>query len=329
MKTKSAIQKEPTLRTRTKKCLHLSFLCVLFLGILPVSADELVIESDLKVEGKVEVGQSMTVSGDDGVLFLGDGPSSPYDDEIEITLGSGNIPIEGAGTRFMWYPAKAALRAGLATEGQWNDPNIGLYSTALGCELTASGLGSTAVGYMTTASGTASTAMGIFATALGDYSTAMGWGAFATGGASTAMGEYTHASGWNTTAMGIETYAVAYGSTAMGIETYAGAYGSTAMGSNTIALGDGSTAMGIKTVATARASLAIGQYNIGGGHRTQWNPQDPIFEIGNGTGNSQDPMAVRYSNAFTVYKNGNVKMTGNVTMPRQGDILMGEFGNPE
>lgn len=348
MKTKSAIQMEqsrseeacPTAiewpegcakrgnrSKRTKNCLKLCFLCFLFLGILPVSADELVIESDLKVEGKVEVGQSMIVSGDDGVLFLGDGPSNPFwENQMR---GSGNIPIEGAGARFMWYPAKAALRAGLADGTEWDDSMIGFYSAAFGRETTASADASTAIGLFTTASGYGSIAMGFATNASETYSTAMGYFTWALGYNSIAMGDMTEAVGSWSMAMGSYTDAWGISSTAMGSGSMAFGVASTAMGDSTTASGYASTAMGYSTVAASRNSLAIGQYNIGGGHPTQWIPEDPLFEIGNGTGHWQDPIEVRYRNAFTVYKNGNVEMTGKVTMPRQGDILMGDFGEQE
>lgn len=48
------------------------------------------------------------VENDGGVLFQG-------------TQGNGAIPIEGGGTRMMWYSAKAAFRAGHVDDSQWND----------------------------------------------------------------------------------------------------------------------------------------------------------------------------------------------------------------
>ncbi len=59
-----------------------------------------------------------------------------------------------------------------------------------------------------------------------------------------------------------------------------------------------------------------------------WVEDAPLFILGNGTGKIEDPVEERFRNAFTVYKNGDVEMTGRVRMPRQGDILMGEFGHP-
>lgn len=128
---------------------------------------------------------------------------------IQVTAGgllfngnTGAIPMEGPGTRLMWYPAKYAFRAGYVGGAQWDDVNIGEYSTAMGYYTTASKIYSTAMGRATTASGSASTAMGWNTIASGLYSTAMGFCTIASGNFSTAMGYYTTASGAASTAMG-------------------------------------------------------------------------------------------------------------------------------
>jgi hypothetical protein len=118
------------------------------------------------------------------------------------TLDVGAIPAEGAGVRMMWYPNKAAFRAGRVTGTQWDATNIGTISLATGYNATASGNYSTAMGFVTTASGGSSTAMGASTTASGTGSTAMGLTTTASGYASTAMGRMTIASGDYSTAMG-------------------------------------------------------------------------------------------------------------------------------
>lgn len=40
--------------------------------------------------------------------------------------------VDGAGTRMMWYPSKAAFRAGYVDGNQWDSVNIGQYSAAFG-----------------------------------------------------------------------------------------------------------------------------------------------------------------------------------------------------
>jgi hypothetical protein len=89
----------------------------------------------------------------------------------------GNIPKEGAGTRFMWYPGKAAIRAGQINGTQWDDANIGLYSTAFGENVRALGDNAIAIGRNTVAAGSRTIALGEGNTATGYASVALGYGA--------------------------------------------------------------------------------------------------------------------------------------------------------
>ncbi|MBN1447064.1 MAG: hypothetical protein JXA28_03970, partial [Bacteroidetes bacterium] len=173
-------------------------------------------------EGSVGIGTTLptavlTVSGLDGFLVKG-------------TSGSGSIPTSGAGTRLMFYPKKAAFRAGEVTGTQWSDGNIGTHSTATGYNTTASGDYSTAIGHQTNASGRASTAMGYLTTVSGAYATAIGDMTNASGDYSTAIGALTVASGEYATATGYSTTASGSCSTAMGNHTTASGNYSTAIG---------------------------------------------------------------------------------------------------
>ena len=309
----------------------------------------------------------LKVTGDGGVVFTG-------------SLTAGQIPVTGAGTRFMWYPKKAALRAGEVWGTKWNDGDIGEASVALGKEVRASGGASVALGGFGTATNAYSVSIGDNNTSSGQAAVALGWGNLASGFFSVALGETNDAtargatasgannlaSGTNSTAFGAANTASGYASLAIGAETlasgfYSAAFGSgsvasgagaMAMGDSTLASGDtsfaagGSTvssgwastatgfltlssgdlsaAFGFSTEASSYASFVIGRYNAGGGSPDEWDGEDTLFEVGNGTGDPGDPPEVKNRNAFTVYKNGNV-----VIPKRQGDILMGEFGNPE
>lgn len=105
---------------------------------------------------------------------------------------TGGIPAQGEGTRLMWYPGKAAFRAGRVAGGQflynndgpdvtttsgtaWDDANVGLYSVALGNSSRASGDNSFAVGFGSVASGTSAVAIGEGNTASGAASVALGY----------------------------------------------------------------------------------------------------------------------------------------------------------
>ncbi|HEX8905545.1 MAG TPA: tail fiber domain-containing protein, partial [Longimicrobiaceae bacterium] len=96
------------------------------------------------------------------------------------TLGLGLIPASGCGFRMMWYPGKAAFRAGSpgacpGTVTQWDDANIGQYSWAGGNGTVASGQSAMAFGDGSRAGGQGSVALGYLVTANNDYSVAIGY----------------------------------------------------------------------------------------------------------------------------------------------------------
>jgi hypothetical protein len=196
--------------------------------------------------GRVIIADSgaFEIGGTDGVVFTG-------------TYGSGSIPAEGSGVRMMWYPAKAAFRAG-SVGSEWNDTHIGDWSAAMGYCTTAQGWGSFAMGIYPAASGDGSTAMGIETIASEEASFAVGTGSRASGHSATAMGYVPTASGEASMAMGYETTASGIYSTAMGEVSTASGSASTAMGVSTTASGDASTAMGHNTEASGGYSLATG-----------------------------------------------------------------------
>jgi trimeric autotransporter adhesin len=123
---------------------------------------------------------AMVVQKDGSALWLGKYNSTSPNDP----------PATAAGTRMMWYPEKAAFRAGFVSGSQWDESNIGDYSIALGNSTKASGDNSCAMGWNTAAYGYGSTAMGGYTTASGYHSTAMGRSTKAESYASVAMGRY-------------------------------------------------------------------------------------------------------------------------------------------
>jgi hypothetical protein len=72
----------------------------------------------------------------------------------------GPIPMEGTGTRLMWYPGKGAFRAGRVNGTQWNDNNVGMYSVALGFNSRANGDNTFAVGAGSSATSGSAVAIG-------------------------------------------------------------------------------------------------------------------------------------------------------------------------
>ncbi|HEX6641429.1 MAG TPA: tail fiber domain-containing protein, partial [Thermoanaerobaculia bacterium] len=90
---------------------------------------------------------------------------------------TGSIPAESSGVRFLWYGGKAAIRAGGIDGTQWDDANVGLYSTAFGENVRALGDNAVAIGKSCVAAGSRTTAIGEGCTATGYASVALGYGA--------------------------------------------------------------------------------------------------------------------------------------------------------
>jgi hypothetical protein len=95
--------------------------------------------------------------------------------EVTGTLYTGAAPIEGAGTRLLWFPKAAAFRAGTINGTQWDEANIGIGSVAIGQNVRASGDNSTAFGLRSTAAGSSTFAAGEDNTASGAASVALGY----------------------------------------------------------------------------------------------------------------------------------------------------------
>jgi hypothetical protein len=263
--------------------------------------------------GNMGIGTSSPTAGlhladNDGALFTG-------------TFGSGSIPVEGAGTRMMWYPGKAAFRAGYTTD-QWNDSNIGIYSVAMGGWTQASGERAVALGSGSDASGEHAISIGSNPDASGQYAVAIGRLAEATGAlavaigpseatntSSVAIGDANISSGSNSFALGNNSDATNYSSFALGSSAEASGSVAFSMGSHTEASGDNSTAIGYNTTAQANNSFVLGRYNETSTSYSgsSWVTTDPLFVIGNGSS------ASRSNNALIVYKNGNMQLDGSFT----------------
>ena len=154
----------------------------------------------------------LTLQNDAGILAIGQ-----FGD-----VNAASLTTSGPGARFIWYPKKAALRAGLIIAGtgayasrptdQWNDVNIGNYSVAFGRNSKASGAYSqVSGGDYNSATGNYSAAAGGFDNqATGDYSivsmnqnTAAGTHSVAIGSSNNAGGNYSAAYGVSSQANGL------------------------------------------------------------------------------------------------------------------------------
>lgn len=162
-----------------------------------------------KVGINTNIPQAMLHVKDSSVLFSG-GLS------IQPTHTHGNPPASGQGIRMMWYPDKAAFRAGYTNSNEWDKANTGSYSFASGHSTIASGAFSTAMGLGSVADGSASVALGSGADALSDFSVAIGVSARTTNSNTVSIGTTTRAAGQYATAMGAFTVSNSYNCFATG-----------------------------------------------------------------------------------------------------------------
>ena len=246
---------------------------------------------------------SSNIYNDGGNVAIGGGTSPIANLEVDgqngllVTGtygGSGSIPATGAGTRMMWYPNKAAFRAGYVSGTQWDDANIGSYSVAMGINNIASGSGgSAAVGNSNTAAGnnsfaagyqnavsganafsfgnnnasvgTSCAAIGSYDSAIGNYSFVLGSYSKVSGSSGFAAGDFNVVSGNSAAALGDGNTVT--NNNAMGLGGYNTASGSSAsaIGSFNTASGNSSAAIGNGNQSTAHFSLALGNGSTASG----------------------------------------------------------------
>lgn len=118
-----------------------------------------------------------------------------------ITGDTGTAPTLGTGAKFLWVPAKSALRAGYTTSasGYWNHANIGQYSFTYGNQSNATGIAGFAGGNSAFANGDNSVALGTSINANADNATAIGRNLTANSFNSLVIGRYNETTGDNTT----------------------------------------------------------------------------------------------------------------------------------
>jgi hypothetical protein len=126
-------------------------------------------------------------------------------------LGIGIIPASGAGYRMMWYPYKAAFRAGGTDDGgagnYWDDANVGFYSWAGGNLTKASA-------FATFAFGDQVEVTGVDAAGFGASNLVSGTAGFSTGASNNCTGFACVAMGFTNTAGGQGAVAIGYRVTA-------------------------------------------------------------------------------------------------------------------
>ncbi|MES2775883.1 MAG: tail fiber domain-containing protein [Bacteroidota bacterium] len=322
------------------------FLQVAFYGLL-------ILSPGLVKSFSQNVGIGTTAPNANAVLHVNLGASTTKGFLVTGTYNAfASMPDLGAGSRLMFYPGKAAFRAGQVDGVQWNDVYTGTNSTAIGVNTTASGPGSislgsgtnasgggaaaigynasangyasTATGFTTAANGYVSTALGNFSIANGAYATAIGNHTVAGGDHSTAAGYYTSAPGNTATAMGEFTTASGLISTAIGSYTRATGYVTFAAGRFTTARSEASTALGVYSTAKGYASTVVGMYNDSmlAVDENAATAGTPLFMVGNGDIGNR-------SNAMVVRKDGNIGIGANYPAGRMHIRTNSELAYPQ
>lgn len=136
----------------------------MLLVLIPVAAQAQTPDSVFAVNRS---GQGLLRVNVDGGLLVG----GIYDGDF---AGAG-VPVEGVGTRLMWYPRKGALRVGSVNGTQWDAANIGDHSVAFGENTRASAAHTFAAGLRSVAAQQSAVALGEDNTASGAASVALGY----------------------------------------------------------------------------------------------------------------------------------------------------------
>ncbi len=177
-------------------------------------------------------------------------------------LGIGIIPAVGSGWRMMWYPFKAAFRAG-GVDGagnQWDDANTGFYSWAGGHNTIASAFGTFSYGDGITVSGTD-------AAGFGNASTVSGTAGFSAGASN-------HCTGFGCVTIGFTNTASGQGSVAIGYRVTADADYAVSLGHRASANGfSGTFNFGDESTTDSIQATANNQFNAraAGGYRFRTN----------------------------------------------------------
>jgi hypothetical protein len=208
----------------------------------------------------------------------------------------------GEGSKMIWYPRKAAFRAGYVVLDAWDDASMGENSVGLGYDVVASGTSSAAFGSGSIASGVNSFAVGSVANASGSAAVAMGNSSLASGDFSVAFGESTQATGLNSVAMGVGSFAFGVNSTAFGNTTTSGGDYSTSMGYHTDAGGHYSTSTGFNTTSSGDNSTAMGNWVSTGIHAGSFiiGDNSTVTPTVNTLANQ---MTMRFANGYQLFSN--------------------------
>lgn len=156
------------------------------------------------------------------------------------------IPIQGAGTRFMWYASRGALRFGRVSVGSptdWDDVNIDDFTFAGGNQVKASGYGAFAYGDQVNVTSVVGVGFGSSITVNGTAGFSAGASNTVNGFCGTALGYTNRANGQGSVALGYRCSATSDYSVALGYRAVNNGF------SGTMVMGDESTTDSVRNTA--------------------------------------------------------------------------------
>lgn len=199
-----------------------------------------------------------------------------FDGTIWSNGTDGPVPTSGDGTRFMWIPSKAAIRAGHASGLEWDTANIGQNSGAIGLTVAVSGQSSFAAGEQLNVAGAygfasgfqnsitgdsssifgqANTIAGIACLVSGDSNTVTGNVNYAFGSVNSITGNGCLAIGGSNTITGTSNFVLAVSSTVDGIQN-------SAFGANhNVTAGNQTAVFGFQHTVTGSGNAVLGFTN--------------------------------------------------------------------
>jgi hypothetical protein len=182
------------------------------------------------------------------------------------------------------------------------------------------------MGKQSYASGPHSVTLGSNLIATSDHSFAFGNGSSAESAGAMAFGSQVHATGLGAVAFGVDALASGKQAVAIGSATNASGENALAMGFQATASGFNSTSIGIGTVAKSISSFATGSFNNQADAFVALDPQNRIFQVGNGANDADR------SNALTILRNGNIGVGKGVVVPQfrmdiEGRINLRQLGS--
>jgi len=204
-------------------------------------------------------------------------PKAPFNVAEGKTVLFG-FDTTGEGSKFIWYPSKYALRAGFVDVYKnytWNYDYVGFGSFAAGTNNLAAGESSFTAGVNNMVKG---------------------------GGGSIALGSGNSTNSPFSTAFGTDNKVNADTAFSIGYRNLSEGPQSTSMGANSRASGRGSFAAGNYASARSAYETTLGSWNTdySPSSSSNWNNNDRLFTIGNGTG------TFTKSDAVVILKNGNM-----------------------